>query len=133
MAVDIKIAGREVTIDFGGTFLLGQVSKSITLNNEPFDVTDDNSNGWTTLAAESALKSIESALSGPLKNLELIAFYFGTSQVAAVEWTFPDGTGSKINFDAFLNNITASGDSNEPMTWDASLQSSGAVTFTAGT
>jgi predicted secreted protein len=135
MSVGIKIAGREVTVTVGGASLVGQLSKNISLNNEPFDTTDDDASGWTELAAEAAVKSLEMGLSGPLKNLELVAFYFGSSQMAQVVWTFPDGavTGSTITFDAFLSSVSTSGESNEAMTWESSLVSSGVVTFVPGT
>jgi predicted secreted protein len=132
MSVGIKIAGREVTVTVGGAALVGQLSKNISFNNEPFDTTDDNASGWTELAAEAAVKSLEMGLSGPLKNLEMVAFYFGTSQMAEVVWTFPDGTGSTITFDAFLSSVSTSGESNAAMTWEATLASSGSVAFVAG-
>jgi predicted secreted protein len=133
MSVGIKIAGREVTVTVGGTALVGQLSKNISFNNEPFDTTDDDASGWTELAAEAAVKSLEMGLSGPLKNLEMVAFYFGASQMAEVIWTFPDGSGSTITFDAFLSSVSTSGESNTGFTWEASLASSGAVAFVAGT
>ena len=133
MSVGIKIAGRDVVVNVGGQLLVGQLSKNISFNGEPFDTTDDTASGWTELAAESAVRSIEMGLGGPLKNLELVALFFGTSQMVEVVWTFPDGTGSTITFDAFMGAVSTSGESNANMTWETTLNSSGEPQFVAGT
>lgn len=133
MSVDIKIVGTDVTAVVGGTALIGTVSKGITFNGEVLDVTDDDSNGWQTLAAVHGLKSLEMSFSGPLKNLELVGLYFGNSQAVSIVWTFPDGTGTTITVDGVLSALSVSGDSNTPYTWDATFASSGAPIYVAGT
>jgi len=132
MAVGIKMNGTDITATVGGTALLGTLTKGITFNGETLDVTDDNSSGWQELAAVHGVKSLEMTFSGPLKNLELFAVFFGSSQAAELVWTFPDG-GSVITVDGVLSALSTSGDSNTPYTWDATFASSGVGVFVAAT
>lgn len=126
----IGIVGRDVTVTVGGSAVLGTVSKGWTFNNEVLDVTDDNSSGWQELLSVSGRKSIEFTMSGDCKNLELVKAFFGTSQKFAVACTYPDG--STLTFDAFMNSVGQTGESNGKVTFDASFASSGVPVFTAG-
>jgi len=132
MSVDIKMLGEDIGATVGGATLLGVVTKGVTFNGEILDVTDDDSSGWQSLAAVHGKKSLEMALSGPLKNLELVSLFFGASQAVELVWTFPDG-GSTITVDGVLSALTASGDSLTPFTWDATFASSGVAVFVAAT
>lgn len=127
--------GREVTFTLGAATLVGVNSKGFTFNNEPLDTTDDNSSGWQERLAKPGVKSIEFTISGIIKNLELIKAYAGTSQIFPVVVTYPDGatTNSTLSFDAFLDSVSKTGESNGLVTFDASFSSSGEATFTAGT
>lgn len=131
MSVGIGIIGREITATVGGQTLVGVQTKGVTFNNEPLDVTDDGDSGWQELLAKPGRKSIEYAISGVTKNLELINTYFQTSNTMAVAITYPDG--STLAFDGFLSALSHTGAENELDTFDATLMSSGAPTFTAGT
>lgn len=131
MSVGIGITGKDVTMTVGGGTLLGTNSKGITLNNENLDVTDDASSGWQEFAAAPGLKSAELSISGITKNMELVGEYFQSSQIFQVVKTYPDG--STMTFDAVLNSISVSGESNALTTFEASFASSGAVVFVAGT
>ena len=132
MSVGIGIIGREVTFTLGGGIITGINSKGIALSNEMLDTTDDNSSGWTEFLAVPGVKSAEMTISGITKNLELMAAYFGNSQIFPVVKTYPDG--STLTFDAAMTGAPSfTGESNGLMTFDASFSSSGAVLFVAGT
>jgi len=131
MSVGIGIVGRDITFTLGGSALVGVNSKGFTFNNEALDTTDDNSSGWQERLATSGLKSLEFTMSGLIKNLELIKAYSGASQIFPVAITYPDG--STVTFDAFLDSVSATGESNGLTTFDASFSSSGAMVFVAGT
>lgn len=132
MSVDIAIVGVDVTATVGGATLLGTITKGITFNGEILDVTDDDASGWQSLAAVHGLKSLEMSFSGPLKNLELVTVFFGSSQAVELVWTFPDG-GTTITVDGVLSALSTSGDSNTPYTWDATFASSGVPVYVAAT
>lgn len=132
MSVGIGIIGREVTFTLGGGIITGTTSKGIAFSNEMLDTTDDNSSGWSEFLAVPGLKSAEMTISGVAKNLELMAAYFGNSQIFPVVKTYPDG--STLTFDAAMTGAPSfTGESNGLMTFDASFSSSGAVLFVAGT
>lgn len=131
MSVGIGIVGREITMTLGGGAVLGVNSKGFTFNNEALDATDDNSAGWQERLATPGLKSVEFTMSGMVKNLELVKAYHGNSQIFPVVVDYPDG--SKLTFDAFMDTVSQTGESNGLTTFDASFSSSGIVIFTAGT
>lgn len=135
MSAGIAILGRDVTITVGGAAITGKTSDTLTCNNEPVDTTDDAAGGWAEVSALPGLKSIEFSVSGVLKNLELLKSYSSGSQMFAVSVTWPDGTttNSSLTFDAFMSSFSITGETSQGKTFDASFQSSGAATFTAGT
>lgn len=131
MSVGVGIIGREITFTLGGSALVGVNSKGFTFNNEPLDTTDDNSSGWQERLAVPGLKSLEFTMSGLVKNLELIKAYTGNSQIFPVLASYPDG--STLAFDAHLDSVSNTGESNGLTTFDATFSSSGALVFTPGT
>lgn len=135
MAAGIGYVGREALMTVGGSGLIGVITKNFTLNNEPVEVTDDNSAGWSEHLAIAGVKSVELSIDGIMKNLELVAAYFAStnsnSQIFALTFTWPDG--SVMSGDFFMASIENGNESNEGATFSATFQSSGAVTFTPGT
>jgi predicted secreted protein len=131
MSVGIGMIGREVTVTVGGATLKGINSKGISLSNEALDTTDDQSSGYQEFLATSGLKTAEFTISGILKNLELMDTYAGTSQILAVVKTYPDG--STLSFDAYMEGLNQTGESNGLYTFDATFKSSGTITWVAGT
>ena len=126
--------GRQVVLTVSGASIAGVQTKGLTCNNEPVDVTDDDSLGWREVMAVAGLKTVELPVSGVLKNLELLEAFFnsaGGSQVYAITVTYPDGSVAAGNF--FLASINETGESNGAKTFDSTWQSTGEVTFTAGT
>lgn len=131
MSVGIGVVGREVLVTVGGQTLLGVLSKSFTFTNELGETTDDSSAGWQEFLATALKKSVDFTISGQVKNYELVAAFFGDSQIFPVAVTYPDG--STLTFDAAMESISQTGESNGLSTFDAPFKSSGAPVFTAGT
>jgi len=131
MAVGIGMVGRQVTMTVGGATLVGVIDKGLARSNTPVDVTDDQSSGWTELLAIAGTKSASLSISGPFKNLELVQTYFQPSQMVECVLTYPDG--STETFDAFLESLETSGGQGDAYTFSATLQTSGAIAFVAGT
>lgn len=130
MSVGIGIIGRQVLITIGSQSILGIQTKGLTVNNERLDTTDDNADGWAEALAVPGQKSVELPISGLLKNLEMLAAYFASSQIFAATITYPDG--SEVTGDFFLESFSETGEYNALKTFDATFSSSGEVTFTAG-
>lgn len=126
--------GREVIWTVSGQAIAGVQTKGLTCNNEPVDVTDDNSSGWRELMAIPGLKTVEVPISGVLKNLELMRAFFnaqGGSQMFACVGTYPDGSTVTGNF--FLATFNTTGESNVAIPFDSTWQSSGQIVFVPGT
>lgn len=132
MAVGVGFTGRKVLLTIGGAGSIAITTKGLSVNNEMVDVTSDSSDGWATALAEPGQRSIELSFSGVVENLNLmLSIVNNTSQIYACTLTYPDG--SVVAGDFGFNSFSDSGDYNEKVTFEASLASSGEITFTAGT
>ena len=131
MSVGIGIVGRQVLMTIGGQTILGVQTKGGEHTSSRLDTTDDQASGWAEAKAEAGEKSVTRSISGVLKNLELLASYYGASQAFNIVFTFPDG--STETGDYFMDSFNHTGTHNELHTFDASFSSSGAVAFVAGT
>jgi predicted secreted protein len=134
MTVGVGVLGRDVILTVAGQAIAGTQTKGLTCNNELIDVTDDAAGGWRQVMARPGLKTVDIAISGVLKNLELMRSFFNAansgSQVYAVSVTYPDGSIVAGNF--ALASFSETGESNAGKTFDSSWQSTGVLTFTPG-
>lgn len=135
MTAGVGIIGREVVLTVASQSIAGVQTKGLTCNNEPVDVTDDAAGGWRLVMAKPGLKTVDIAISGVTKNLELIRSFFNSansgSQIFAATMTYPDG--SIVSGDFFLQSVSKTGESNAGVTFDSAWQSSGTISFTPGT
>lgn len=134
MTVGVGVLGRDVILTVAGQAIAGTQTKGLTCNNEIVDVTDDSAGGWRVVMARPGLKTVDIAISGVLKNLELLRSFFAAtnngSQVFAITVTYPDGSIVAGNF--ALSTFSETGETNQGKTFDSSWQSTGTPTFTAG-
>jgi predicted secreted protein len=129
MAVGAGTVGRNIILTMAGDPIAGVQSKDLTVNNEPLDVTDDDSEGYRLLMAEPGNRSLDISVSGVTKNLELLrAISLNDSQIYAFLFTWEDG--STLAVDAFFQNFSETGETGSAATFQASFQSSGEWTFT---
>jgi len=135
MSAGTGLLNRDITITVGGATLAGVVTRDFTITNTPIDVTDDQSNGYRELLAKGGLKTLDLAIAGDVKDYELVATMFSTTQMVNCVVDLGDGTTTESNltFDAFLADFSFGGSANEKNEYSATLQSSGTITWTAGT
>lgn len=132
MTVGAGILGRDMTWTIAGQPIAATTTKGMSIANEPIDVTSGDSGGFRTLMAQSGQSSIDLSLSGIVVNLELMrSCITNESKIYAMVGTYTDG--STLTMDAFFASYSDTGEHNGAMTFDASLQSSGAYVFVAGT
>ena len=132
MTAGVGFAGRKVTLTIGGVGNIAITTKGLSMNNEMIDVSSDKSDGWATALAEPGSKSMELSFSGIVENLNLLmSTVNNTSQIYACVLTYPEGSIVAGNFS--FGSFSDTGDYNEKYTFEASMASSGQVTFTAGT
>ena len=124
--------GRKIKFRWGMPLaeIPGVREKGITLNGEAIDVTADDSDGWRALLADPAQTQVDIALSGVTKTHTLKAAWFAGDRTQAVEIEYDDG--AKLAGQFFLSNYADTGVYNDAATFEATLQSSGPVTYTAG-
>jgi predicted secreted protein len=129
MTVGTGTLGRKVILKMAGDPIAGVKTKSMTVNNEPVEVTDDDSDGWRELLAEPGTRSVDMGVTGVTKNLELLrAAIVNQSQAYAFEWEFEDG--STITMTGLFTDTAIEMEDNGTVTFTSSFQSSGQPTFT---
>jgi predicted secreted protein len=119
--------GRKIKLRWNGAEIPGVREKGIALNGEPVDVTADDSNGWRELLTDPAENQVEISLSGVTKSHALKADWFAGTRTRAAEIEYDDGT--KITGQFFLANHNETGVYNDTATFEATLQSTGVVTY----
>jgi TP901-1 family phage major tail protein len=121
--------GNDITVSFDGTLIAGLREKGISIEGEPIDITDDNSNGWRELLSEPAQRQVTISCSGITKDEVILALVMGTDLDKAAIVTFTD-TGNTLTGTFFITGYQKTGTYNDAVTYSFELQSSGEVTYT---
>ena len=125
-------SGRKLLIKRNGSIIAGVRTKGVTFNREPVDITNDDDDGWRGVLAEPGEKQLDLSVGGVSKDDTLRAIAF-TDPAVLEDMTleFPDG--GLIAGDFFVSNYSETGNYNEAITFEASFQSSGVITYTPAT
>jgi predicted secreted protein len=128
----VASAGRQVTFTWNGAAVLGVREKGISLNGEPINVTSDEDSGWRTLIPDVPNEDqVEVKLSGVSKDTRLKVDWFARTRTRAAVFTFPNG--DVISGTFMIATFSEGVPYNNAITFEATLMSHGAVTFTPGT
>lgn|SRR5690606_11920656 len=127
------LVGRKVTFTpvGTGTPVAGMRTKTITINNEPVDITSDDDNGWRTLlGSDPALRSIDISVEGVTKDAALIelASTGGSGLISEYELAF-EGLGS-FTGDFYIGSLELGAPYNDAVTFSCTIQSSGEAHWT---
>lgn len=122
--------GRGIAMTWNAIALAGVRQKAITINGESINISSDEDAGWQTLLAESGEQSVNIALSGVTKAKVLKTDWFAGTRTRAVVLTYWDGSSISGNFR--MADYKETGNYKEAVTFEATLQSTGVVTFTPG-
>ena len=130
-----EASGRKLTISISPDGIAPYVaiasvrSKTITINNEQIDITTDDSDAWRTLLEEPSVRSVDLSVSGVTDDDDLMsAIMIGTSSVVHEFVEIDYNSEFTLTGKFALNNLTYTGEHADAATFEASLQSSGAVT-----
>jgi TP901-1 family phage major tail protein len=130
-------AGRKVlffwkeTTDTEYSAATGLRSKSISLNNEGIDITSDDDNGFRTFLSDvSSLRSADVKVSGVLKDPALLA-KIATELSIDIRLVIPGV--AHFDIEARFTSAELSAEQEDPVTYDYSFSSSGAVAIGNGT
>jgi predicted secreted protein len=124
-------SGKDWILEWDGATIGGVRTKGVAVNGEALDISDDDSAGWREVWPEAGEVSVELKLSGLIKDQRLQAQAFDPeTRIHAVTLTGNDGSVIAGNF--YLQSYSQGLEYKGYPTFDASLLSSGPVTFTPG-
>lgn len=124
--------GRNLTIDWATTTLVGVRSKGYTITNDYVDVTTDDDGGWRTLLANPGLRSVEVTVSGISSDQVLIAEMMeSTVDSETLTVQLPTTTGT-LSGSFLCSSFEQTGEHDGAVEFTATFMSAGTVTYTAG-
>ena len=124
-------SGRTIRVRRGSTDIAGARTDGVTINNEPLDATDKDDLGWRTLLADAGGRSVDLTISGVTLNATYIALALGAA--SGLRDTFSieiDGVGTASGL-FFINTVSKTGEQADVITFEMTLLSAGAITWTA--
>jgi len=126
------LVGRKVIIKQGATVVAaGIMSKTLTINKEPIDITSDDDNGFRTLLdSDAGVQSLDISFDGVLKDSDIIAQIVNGSVITEEYTATITGLG-EFDGDFALTSTEIGAEKDGAVTFSGSLQSSGQFTFTA--
>jgi predicted secreted protein len=126
------IKGRDIEVWRGAVLakVAGVRAKSISLNGEPIDVTNDDDDGVRKLLADAAELAVELTVSGVATDDTLRAeSVLVDGRAINTEFRFPGGT-EKYAGSFFMTGYTENGEYKGSAMFEATFQSAGAVAYT---
>lgn len=125
--------GRQVKFLFGGNSPADEIKgireKGLELSGEPIDVTSDEDSGVRCLLTNiSAQDEVGITISGVTKDTRLQQAWHDNERTQPCTLEYPDG--SIVSGTFFLSAFSLGEPYNDASTFDATLMSSGAVTYT---
>jgi predicted secreted protein len=113
--------------------LAGARTTAMTLNNEPVDVTNIDSNGFRELLPDGGVQSMDATISGIVKNhIVYRDVQLQAQQRTIQKYQFRSGNGDIWEADMVISNLQRTGEYNGAETFSISLQSSGTISFNIG-
>lgn len=125
------LSGRKLRIKRGSTAVAGARSDNITINNEPIDITDKDDAGWRTYLADAGVRSIDAEVEGVLDDATFLSLAVGTASALLEAYTLDIIGLGEFTGNFYLASFALTGEQADAITFTASIQSSGQITFTA--
>lgn len=128
-------SSRDFTISWDSTTVSDLQSKSFSINAEPVDTTTDDDAGWRTLLDDAGVRSVEAQMGGIADDESVLGDIMAASDhTKAVSITLPTtlATPGTLAGNFFISNFEYNGSAPDgAVEFSFSIQSTGAVTFTA--
>lgn len=135
----VAVVGRTIKLYWGDEsptpLVAGIREKGIELNGDPVDITNDDSSGWRELLDKAQINMVNIPVSGVVLDDTLRGDWFnGASseghrmQTAAFQW--PDG--GVLTGQFYLAEYSETGSHDGEVTFEATFQSTGTITYTSG-
>ena len=126
-------SGRAVRISRNGSNIVGARTDSLTINNEPLDITDKDDAGWRTMLADAGVRSVSCEVEGVLKDDVLMADGVGDATTALLKECVVTITGiGTLTGDFMLQGLQIGAEQGDVVTFTATLESGENMTATIG-
>jgi predicted secreted protein len=128
--------GRELTVDWDSTTLVGIRTRGLSIAAEPVDVTTDDDDGERTILPDPGVRSAEISVAGITSDEVLLGEILSgvtgrTLTGATVNLPSTLASPGTIVFDAFLSAFEITGEHDGAVEFTATLMSAGPITYTA--
>lgn len=126
--------GRDLTIDWDSTTLVGVRTRGYTVTNDYVDVTTDDDTGWRTLLADPGLRSLEVTVGGITSDEVLLADIMAASvAMTTLQIDLPSSltTPGNLSGSFLISEFENTGEHDGAVEFSATFMSSGTVTYTA--
>lgn len=128
--------GRELTVDWNATTLVGIRTRGLSISAEAVDVTTDDDTGERTLLPDPGVRSAEISVAGITSDEALIGEILSgvtgrTLSAAVVNLPSNLAVPGTVTFDAFISAFEITGEHDGAVEFTATLMSAGAITYTA--
>jgi predicted secreted protein len=125
------VSGRLLVVKKASTAIAGAKEATITVDNSPVDITSNDDSGFRTLGDFAGARSLEISMNGVItdETMETVALNTSSKLLTDITVDLPQGGGISGNF--YLANFEEAGSNDADATYDITLQSSGAFTYTA--
>jgi len=129
----MAISGRSVRISRNGSNIVGARTDSVTINNEPLDITDKDDSGWRTMLADVGVRSVSCEIEGVLKDTVLMADAVGDATTALLKECVVTISGiGTLTGDFMLQGLQIGAEQADVVTFTATLESGESMTATIG-
>lgn len=120
-----EILGREIPVTIDGTLVGVARTKSMTINNEPVNVTSDDDDGIQRILSTPGEKSVEASVTFMFDSNDESLIDTALTNNCIVPISFDFGTYQRAG-DFFIASVGTTMEYNDAVSIDVSLQSSGA-------
>ena len=132
----LPLIGRKVKVYAGtsasGTVFAGVTNKTITINNEPIDITNDDDSGFRSLLEDPNVRSMDISAEGVLKSDGPIVQAISASSLLSTYTIAIEGVG-EVSGNFYVNGLELPSPTNDAVRYSTTFMSSGAFTYTAET
>jgi predicted secreted protein len=125
-------SGRAVRISRDGNNIVGARTDSLTLNNEPLDITDKDDSGWRTMLADAGARSMSCEVEGVLKVDTLLDESVDSPTALLKECVVTISGIATFTGDFMLQSIQLGAEQADVVTFTATLESGESLTATIG-
>lgn len=129
----MAISGRSVRITRNSVAIVGARADSVTINNEPLDITDKDDSGWRTMLGDAGIRTISCEVEGVLKDDTLLADSVGAANTTLLRECIVTISGiGTLTGDFMLQGLQIGAEQADVTTFTATLESGENMVVTIG-